>query len=115
MTIEINFTKNLDEINDLGSAITWEGLVTDQESLEDMFDWIETHTKVLTKRVYVTSGKLMNELFNLTGEDKYPDDLNIVSVKLQDLEKPEALVTARFAVGGRWMDDIVSNLITDED
>lgn len=108
--IKIKAVKNYDEIKDLGSALTWEGLTIDDQSLNDMFDWIERHTEVLDKTVYVTKGQLINQIFELEGDNKYPDDLNIVSVKLEDLKDFRKLITARLEVGGRWMDDIIDNL-----
>ena len=50
---------------------------------------------------YVTTGKVMNEICHLTGNNAYPDDLTIFSI---DKYKGLAIM-----FGARWMDDIISN------
>ncbi len=96
-----------DELDDLGSALTIEGLA--EESIPDFFDWIEQYTPVTNKVAYITKGKTMNEVYGLTGTNAYPDDCTIVSVKLEDMENFNAIVMPRFQIGARWFDDIVDN------
>lgn len=63
-----------------------------------------------TDNFYVTSGKDMNEFCGgLTGDNAYPDDLSIVSIKLSDIKDVSKIILRRFEVGGRWFDDIVDN------
>ena len=45
----------------------------------------------------------------LSGNNKYPDDCTIVSIKLEDMENSMAVVIPRFNIGARWFDDIVMN------
>ena len=100
----------LDElIND--SALTWEGLKMDTENdYKQVTDWMREHgANPKTENVYITTGKTMNALENLTGSNAYPDDLSIVSFKLSEIENAMKLTLARFEVGGRWMDDVVDN------
>jgi hypothetical protein len=103
--------KTKSEIEDLAklSALTWEGLSIDDENLEAVFDWLKQYTEMKNEVVYIISGKLMNESYDLKNKKRYPDDLHIVSVKLSDMETPSAIVLKRFDVGGRWMDDIINN------
>lgn len=91
------------------SALTWEGLALD--SIPDAADWISKHTTFKKEPVtaYITPGGVMNEMYGLTGDNAYPKNLTIVSFKLSDMENLGSLMTARFAVGGRWFDDIVDN------
>ncbi len=91
------------------SALTWEGLDTSDESLKQVFDWLKGYTPLKCERVYITSGGLMDVAYGLTGTNAYPANLSIVSVRLCDMEKPMAIAIPRFRVGGRWLDDIVSN------
>lgn len=105
----------LEQIEELGSALTWEGLDTSDESLDQMFNWIGEHTPVKTRRVYVTLGDTMNRIYGLTGINAYPDDLHIVSVALDDIEEPWKICLQRFDVGGRWLDDIVANNLRHEE
>lgn len=110
--MEINVI-NVDDatLKDLidNSALTIEGLALD--SINDFVGWIEEHTPLKRKDVYVTKGKLANSEWGLTGNNAYPDDLNIVSIKLDDMEDFKKIVMTRFQIGGRWMDDIYDNNI----
>lgn len=77
------------------SAMTWEGLRS---------DGFEQALKVCGAegaKGYLTKGKTMNELCHLTGNNAYPDDLNIFSI---DNFKGLAM-----NYGARWMDDIIDN------
>lgn len=93
------------------SALTWEGLVTDDENMEAAAEWLEEigAKPVFPLTFYVTFGAMMNDICDLKGDNAYPDQLRIVSVKLEDLGDPRVVVTARFDVGARWFDDIVDN------
>lgn len=54
-------------------------------------------------------GAVMNNELNLTGDNRYPNDLIIASVRLEDMQKSSAIVIPRLAVGARWMDDVIGN------
>ena len=99
---------NKNELDNLynHSALTIEGLAED--SICDFVEWLEDNTDILTDNlvVYVTKGKIMNDNYCLTVNNKYPDDLTIVSVIDIDLFK---VALKRFDIGGRWFDDIVDN------
>lgn len=95
------------------SALTIEGLALD--SVGDFVAWIESYTPLKNRRVFITKGSLANAQWNLTGDNAYPDDLNIASVKLDDMDNYEKIVMPRFQVGGRWMDDIYDNNIAREE
>ena len=105
--------KTREQLDDLikDSALTWEGLKMDtEEDYKQVTDWMREHgANPKTENVYITEGKTMNALENLTGSNAYPNDLSIVSFKLSEIENAGALCLPRFDVGGRWMDDIVEN------
>lgn len=105
-----------DLLNELknDSALTWEGMTTTDDNLNDIFNWIEAHTEMKEHNIFITTGKFMNETLHLTGSNQYPDDLSIVSIKLSDMKNPQTIVIPRFEVGGRWMDDIISNNLSRE-
>lgn len=108
-TIRVTDKATLDELYN-ESALTIEGLSSEPESLKEFAEWIEDHTKFKRKRMYIIEGRVMNEHYGLTGENAYPsDNCTLVAVKLSDLENARQLVIPRFAVGGRWFDDIVDN------
>ena len=99
-----------------GSALTFEGTSTDDENMTFLVEWLKKTgaNPIDDIPVYVTKGKLMNDTFELTGDNAYPDDLSIVSVELDDLENWGAIVTERFKLHGRWMDDVIVNNLSRE-
>jgi hypothetical protein len=77
------------------SAMTWEGL------REDNFEIALQECGQADAKGYLTKGKVMNELCGLTGNNAYPDDLNIFSIdKFQGLA---------INYGARWIDDVIDN------
>ena len=93
----------------LGSALTFEGCNISQESLNNLMNWIKKYTEMKTERVYVISGNTMNTIYNLTGNNAYPDDLHIVCIDLDDMVDFNKIIIPRFSVGGRWLDDVINN------
>lgn len=91
------------------SALTWEGLTTDEDNLNAVKEWLAANGAILNDiepQFHIITGKLMNEIYGLTDTNAYPEDLTIVSVTDINTVK---VALARFQVGGRWFDDIVSN------
>ena len=106
-------SKTLEELVK-GSALTFEGLA--ESSFDEFLDWVDGIAGLKTRRLYVTKGKLANCEWLLTGDNAYRNDLNIVSVKLDDIKDRNKIVMARFQVGARWMDDIHdSNIIRERE
>lgn len=97
----------LQELNNLGSALTIEGLAED--SIKDYIGWVKKYTPMKKEDAYIIKGKTMNNIYGLTGTNAYPDDCNIVSIKLEDMKNYEAVILPRFEIGARWFDDIVYN------
>lgn len=89
------------------SAITIEGLLED--SISDYVNWIKQHSKMNCNDVYIISGKVMNEYYNLSGTNAYNDDVTIVSVPLESNLDAMNLSIKKFEIGARWFDDIVDN------
>ena len=108
MNYTIYNVTNKEELDNLykNSALTIEGLAED--SICDFVEWITENTDVLTDNlvVYVTKGKIMNDNYYLTGNNRYQDDLSLVSVVDINLMK---VTFKRFEIGGRWCGDIVDN------
>ena len=92
--IKIETKEQLKALNDC-SAMTWEGLI--EEDFGAALDMCGAEGA----KGYVTTGKVMNEICHLTGNNAYPDDLTIFSI---DKYKGLAIM-----FGARWLDDIVSN------
>lgn len=96
-----------EQLDDLGSALTIEGLL--ESSIPDYISWIKKYTPMIREDVYIIKGKTMNQIYGLTGYNMYDDDLTIVSIKLEDMEDYTKIVFPRFDIGARWFDDIVEN------
>lgn len=92
--IKVETKEQLKALNDC-SAMTWEGLI------EEDFGVVLDMCGAEGAKGYVTTGKVMNEICHLTGNNAYPDDLTIFSI---DKYKCLAIM-----VGARWMDDVISN------
>ena len=92
--IKVETKEQLKALNDC-SAMTWEGLI------EEDFGVALDMCGAEGAKGYVTTGKVMNEICRLTGNNAYPDDLTIFSI---DKYKGLAIM-----FGARWLDDIVSN------
>lgn len=105
--MEIKTLTTLEELESLGSALTMEGLAED--SISEFIDWVKQYTPMKSETAYIIKGKTMNDVYMLTGNNKYPDDCTIVSIKLEDMENSMAVVIPRFNIGARWFDDIVMN------
>ena len=92
--IKVETKEQLKALNDC-SAMTWEGLI--EEDFGTALDMCGAEGA----KGYVTTGKVMNEICHLTGNNAYPDDLTIFSI---DKYKGLAIM-----FGARWMDDILSS------
>lgn len=91
-------------------ALTLEGRAASPDSLSNLLDWIRSVAGLAAEQVYVLKGKLMNEAYGLTAPAaQYPEELPIVCVRRADMELPRELNGARYAVGGRWFDEVVDN------
>ena len=58
---------------------------------------------------YTWKGKLMNQIYMLTGSNAYPEDLTFVSIPLNMFKNIEKLAILKLQFGARWLDDIVDN------
>ena len=94
-----------------GSSLTFEGCTTDKENLDYLYNWLKElgAIKEGILPIYTYKGSLMNEKYGLTGTNKYPNDLNFITVMLEDINYSNDLAFKRFEIGGRWFDDIVNN------
>lgn len=60
---------------------------------------------------YTWNGKLMNEMYGLTGTNAYQDDITFFGFGILDFNEKEIghLALWKLQIGARWMDDIVDN------
>lgn len=89
-----------------GSALTFVRAWTDDDYLEWLIKWLKKHDcEMKQPDFYVLKGKLMHEVYNLTGDNAYKDSLNILCIKLSDLTNVAAI--PRFGFYGRRFDDMI--------
>ena len=50
-----------EQLNDLGSALTIEGLL--EESIPDFINWVKAHTKMIREDAYIIKGRTMNSVY----------------------------------------------------
>ena len=105
----IDSKEKLDELYK-GSALTFTGVDDSEESINAMIKWLKQYTDVSDPfTINVIKGETMNREYGLTGNNAYPNDLNFISIKLEDIKEVNKIVLTRLQVGGRWFDDIVDN------
>jgi hypothetical protein len=92
--ITVETKEQLQELYDCW-AMTWEGL------REQDYEIALKECGQEDADGYVIKGSVMNELCDLTGDNAYPEDLNIFSIaKFRGLA---------IHYGARWMTDIIDN------
>lgn len=94
------------------SACTLEGLLESsiRDMLEAMLDRGFIKDGNLNVDVYSIKGCVMNDMYGLTGDNAYQDDITIICVPLKFMKNIfEFAVTMRIEYGYRWFDDIVDN------
>ena len=82
-------------------AMTWEGLA--EKDFQEAIKLVGGEGA----KGYLVTGKVMNNICNLTGDNAYPDDLPIFAVT------PFKGLAIQF--GARWMTDIIDNNAERED
>lgn len=110
-------TKNQLDILYNSSALTAEGLIPDDESMDFLANWLEENGAEPRDDLvfYVVKGSLMNEAYGLTGDNAYQDDLPIVCIPLDEMGNPSAITVPALLMGFRWFDDVVNNNLLNEE
>lgn len=89
------------------NALTFIDVIEDEIPL--YLDFIKQYTPLKKEDVYVFNGKLMNDKYQLTGDNRYFDNLTFICIKLEDIENVGKFAIPRFQIGGRWFNDVVDN------
>ena len=111
--INVSSKEQLDSLYNQ-SALTWEGLTSDEENLNAVKEWLNENGAIIADTeptFHIITGELMNTAYGLTDSNAYADDLTLVSVTDIEIGK---IILARFQVGGRWFDDVVDNNVRRE-
>lgn len=61
------------------------------------------------------SGKQLNGAWSLTGDNQYPDDLNICAIPFSQIKQVMQLAIPRFSMGVRWWSDVRDNNLRREE
>jgi hypothetical protein len=101
--IKLTNKKELDNLYHT-ACFTWEGMSDHEENLTAIESAIRKSGYKGEECVFYTyKGKLMNESYELSGDNAYPDDLTFVSI-------PNFYnLIFKIEYDARWFDDIVDN------
>lgn len=92
------------------NALTLLGLDDTEKNLHSFAKWIKNLSEVSNPlNMYIIKGKQMNEQYGLSGKNKYQDEFRIVCVDLEDIKQVHKIIMPRFAINGRWFNDVVDN------
>lgn len=109
VTADENKIKELER----SSAFTWEGMTLDDENISEIAQVFCSQKLVRQDRQemtgYTWSGAVMNEMYGLTGDNAYPDDLPFLSIDNDSFDGEGNLNVFKMSVGARWLDDIIRN------
>lgn len=108
--LELKTKEELDNLYNQ-SALTVIGLEISDDMFNQFTNWLIEKNALLDNKelvFYIIKGQTMNEIYQLTNNNAYPNDLNIVSVD-NDALIISNLIIKRFEIGGKWFDDIVDN------
>lgn len=81
-----------------------------KKNLHSFAKWIKNLSEVSNPlNMYIIKGKQINEQYGLSGKNKYQDEFRIVCVDLEDIKQVHKIIMPRFAINGRWFNDVVDN------
>lgn len=97
-------------------------IVTDKElsSSTQFLNWficrIKEASSISSEELYIINGTYVNNVYGLTGNNAYSNDAVLISVKLPDTNEcdPVNLAAIKRELSGRWLDDIISNKVRNE-
>lgn len=59
--------------------------------------------------IYVTTGKDMNKIYDLAGDNAYQDDVHHIIIPLDTLKNTKDIVSAKSTIKARYFNDVVDN------
>lgn len=65
---------------------------------------------------YTWEGRVLNEMYGLTGENAYPEDLTFFAFDITEIPMDQIgkLSMWKLQIGARWLDDIIDNDLAHE-
>ena len=84
----------------------------------DLDEWVEGLSEILdkeekigkVKQWYHTTGKVLNDKWNLRGDNRFKDDLSILMFDYEGMDVPK-LAIFKLRAGDRWFTDIIDNSV----
>ena len=93
-----------------GNDFTLEGIQCDEASCQMIANYLARNFDVNTPiEIYVIKGKDMNKVYDLYGDNAYPNDLHIMVIPLKSLKKSSDIVDAKYSIKARYFNDVVDN------
>lgn len=110
---KINSIKELEMLYDEW-ALTFTG--ANDSDIDDIITWLDNFDGISKNEFYIFNGKLLNETFNLTGDNKYKDNLSFVTIKNEYICNLEKFSFERFKYPKVccWLTDIIDNNLRHE-
>ena len=96
----------------MGSSFTFEGFSIEDNNLKKLISYLKMETEMIdVPIIYYWNGKEFNDMYNLTGSNRYNSDLTFISLSLNNWDKESIgkLISLKIQLGARWLDDIVDN------
>ena len=87
-------------------SLTFIGVILEEAHL--YLEYLQKFNPI-KNRVYTFKGKLMNDHYHLSGDNRYPDDLTFLVIKIEDIKDPGHVVLHRYEISGHFFTDIVDN------
>lgn len=87
-----------------------ECLVGDEKSCQVLANILGSNYDIKTPvEIYIIYGKDMNKIYDLYGDNAYPDDIHHVIIPLDTLKNRKDIVSAKYKINARYFNDIVDN------
>ena len=93
-----------------GNDFTLEGITTDEASCQMIANFLANRFEVNTPiEIFAIKGKDMNKVYDLYGDNAYPDTLSIMVIPLDTIKDNKDIVSAKSAIKARYFNDVVDN------
>lgn len=89
------------------SAVVLEGF--DINCLPEYMNYLKSITEVYKERAFVIKGRLINDSYRLGGENRYPENLNIIAILQEDVRLDKDTVQKLYELGAKPYTDVIYN------
>ena len=89
-------------------SLTFEGVEMSDKNLDFLNKFFAEHGSKLEGEIFLIKGKFMNKVYELTGDNAYANNLNILVIPQKCFDSKKMALPMR-EIGGRWFTDVVDN------